>query len=84
MSAPVSRYQELVEQGAIPAKGEKRRFPPEVAKARTAENTRRKMEAQRRTMMVFKHHYSEEWAQVESAERKAIDTVRGPLPGDER
>lgn len=61
----------------------RRRFAPEVAKARASERSRRHAEAQRRANVVLRDRHNDEWRDLYEAERAGLDADRGPLPGDE-
>ena len=84
-----TEYQKLRsdrEAGRVPEgqKGPRRkRFSPEVAKARQAEATRRAVEARRRATMILGLRYPDEYEVLLKSERAGVDAERGPLPGDE-
>ena len=58
------------------------KFPPEVAKARNSERTRRSVEARRRASLILAERYPEEYAELARIEREGIDREKCPLPGD--
>lgn len=78
-----SPYEELRQQGKTTLRGRPRQFSPEVAKARSSEKTRREAEARRRASIVLAHRHEDEWQELLTAEREAVNSERGALPGDE-
>ena len=78
-----SPYEELKNSGKTTLRGRPRQFDPEVAKKRTSEKARREQEARRRANIVLAHRHEDEWQELLNAERDAVNSERGPLPGDE-
>lgn len=64
-------------------RGARRKFDPETAKARSAERTRRLMEARRRAVTMLIEAHEDEYDALFGVEQKGVDAERGPLPGDE-
>jgi len=61
----------------------RRRFPPQVAKARNAERTNRSNEASRLALAAFRAAHPGEYERLLEQARRRVDDRRGPLPGDD-
>lgn len=73
------RQQRLVDSDTTSSR---RVYPADVAKERSAEKTRRNVEARRRAWNVLALRYPDEFAGLLATERAGVDAERGPLPGD--
>lgn len=67
----------------LPHRPPRRKFDPEVMKARIAEGSRRRMEARRRSYAVLVRRHLDEWDALYRSELAGVHAERGPLPGDE-
>ena len=65
---------------ALPTPRTKR--DPETAKDRATERQRRYVEARRRASVILAEKYADEYAALVTTEAAALETERGPLPGD--
>ena len=63
-------------------RGTRRKFDPDVAKARQLDRARREQEARRRAAIMLAAAHPEEWDELLTAEKRGVDDERGPLPGD--
>lgn len=59
----------------------RRVYPPEIAKARKAEDNRRRVEARHRAVFVLVGRHQEEFDALHVLERVGVDAERGPMPG---